>query len=319
MNTLTASFKRVVLLMCLIAAGCPTLLADEEGSELLCEVEVNSSRINNANKDIFNTLQEAIKEYMNETKWTDAQFGVNEKIQCKLFLNVATYDDATGKITGELQIQSQRPVYNSTYTTTLINFKDNKIDFVYQEGEPLVFSEQDMQSNLTAILNFYAYMIIAIDFDTFAPNGGDPYYERAANVVRLAQSTGETGWKAFEDTKNRAAVLSAILVMVCTGILLCSLFILSSILKRSGRTARRISNSPMQFKSVTLRHRFGFERNAFEHFFQTFLHSEAKRKKCQALSHHFTVISSYSLVPSPIFSPCSRVSFHLILGLLSRK
>ncbi len=209
MNTLTASFKRVVLLMCLIAAGCPTLLADEEGSELLCEVEVNSSRINNANKDIFNTLQEAIKEYMNETKWTDAQFGVNEKIQCKLFLNVATYDDATGKITGELQIQSQRPVYNSTYTTTLINFKDNKIDFVYQEGEPLVFSEQDMQSNLTAILNFYAYMIIAIDFDTFAPNGGDPYYERAANVVRLAQSTGETGWKAFEDTKNRAAVLSA--------------------------------------------------------------------------------------------------------------
>ena len=112
-------------------------------------------------------------------------------------------------MTGELQVQSLRPVYNSSYTTTLLNFKDTKIDFTYQENEPLVFSETTMESNLTAILNFYAYLILALDFDSFSPFGGDYYFEKAAEVVQMAQSSGEKGWKAFEDTKNRSAVLIA--------------------------------------------------------------------------------------------------------------
>lgn len=119
-----------------------------------------------------------------------------------MFLTVNTYDDGSGKMTGDLQIQSQRPVYNSSYTTTIINFKDTKVEFTYEQNEPLVYSEQDMQSNLTAILNFYTFMIIGMDFDTFSMRGGDPYYEKAANVVRMAQSSGESGWKAFEDTKT---------------------------------------------------------------------------------------------------------------------
>ena len=180
---------------------CVTVHAEE----LNCEVEINASKVSNANKEIFKTLQEAIAEYMNTTKWTDAQFGTNERIECKLFFTISEYNDGTGQMKGDLQIQSKRPVYNSSYTTTVINFKDSKIDFTYQENEPLVFSEVDMQSNLTAILNYYAFMIIALDFDTFSFRGGDPYYEKAANVVRMAQSTGESGWKAFEDTKNRSA------------------------------------------------------------------------------------------------------------------
>ena len=96
--------------------------------ELNCEVEINSAKVQNANKEIFTTLQQAIAEYMNTTKWTDAQFGNNEKIQCKLFFTVSTYDEGTGKISGDLQVQSQRPVYNSSYTTTIINFKDTKVD-----------------------------------------------------------------------------------------------------------------------------------------------------------------------------------------------
>ena len=99
--------------------------------------------------------------------------------------------------------------YNSNYTTTLFNFKDSKVEFTYQENEPLVFSETTMESNLTAILNFYCYLILALDFDSFSPSGGDFYYEKAAAVVQMAQSSGEKGWKAFEDTKNRSAVLSA--------------------------------------------------------------------------------------------------------------
>ena len=177
--------------------------------ELNCKVEINSEKVKTANKEIFNTLKTAITEYLNDTKWTETQFSANEKIDCRLYLTISNYDDASNKMTGDLQVQSSRPVYNSSYTTTVINFKDTKIDFTYQENEPLVFSEQEMQSNLTAILNFYAYMIIALDFDTFSLNGGTPYCEKAARIVKLAQSSGETGWKAFEDTKNRSAVLSA--------------------------------------------------------------------------------------------------------------
>lgn len=175
--------------------------------ELNCTVEINTDKINGTDKAFFSTLQTAITEYMNNTQWGNAQFLVNEKIDCKLFFTIASVEGT--KMTGDLQVQSSRPVYNASYTTTLINFKDTNIEFEYQENEPLVFNINAMESNLTAILNFYAYMILAIDFDSFAPNGGDFYYERAANVVQLAQSSGETGWKAFEDTKNRSAVLSA--------------------------------------------------------------------------------------------------------------
>lgn len=195
--------------LCLMAVAFFSLWADEEGTELKCDVEINSSKIQNVSKDVFNTLKESITQYINDTRWTDAQFAVNEKIDCKMLLVVNKYDQATGKMECELTIQSQRPVYNSSYLTTLINFKDTKVSFEYQEGDQLVFNEQDWESNLTSILNFYAYLILAIDFDSFAPNGGEPYFEKAASIVRIAQSTAETGWKAFEDPKNRSAVLSA--------------------------------------------------------------------------------------------------------------
>lgn len=175
--------------------------------ELNCSVEINSDKITGTDKSVFTTLQSAIMEYMNNNQWGNAQFLVNERIECKLFFTISNYDGTT--MSGDLQVQSTRPVYNSSYTTTLINFKDSNIEFEYQENEPLVFSENTMESNLTAILNFYAYFILAMDFDSFSPNGGDFYYEKAANVVTLAQSSGESGWKAFEDNKNRSAVLSA--------------------------------------------------------------------------------------------------------------
>lgn len=191
----------------IIAAGC--MLAggmEMSAQELNCQVEVNSDKVAGTDKSVFNTLQNAISEYMNETQWGNAQFLANEKIECRLFFTIASYDGST--MVGDLQIQSTRPVYNSTYTTSLINFRDTNIEFTYQENEPLVFSETTMESNLTAILNFYAYLILAVDFDSFRLNGGDMYFEKAQRVVTLAQSSGEKGWKAFEDTKNRSAVLS---------------------------------------------------------------------------------------------------------------
>lgn len=197
-------------LLILVALLCAfSAVADDEATELNCDVDVNSEKVSATNRDVFNELKQAITDYMNTTKWTNATFGYNEKIYCKIMLTISSWDNATGLMKGDLQIHSQRPVYNSTYTTGLINFKDPKVEFTFEPGQQLVFSEMEMEDNLTAILNFWAYMIIAVDFDSFELYGGDPYYSRADQIVRLAQSSGESGWKSFEDNNNRSAVLSA--------------------------------------------------------------------------------------------------------------
>lgn len=190
-----------ILLFCIAAFSV-------SAQELNCRVEINSQAISGTNKSVFETLQSAVNDYMNTTTFTNTQFAANEKIDCQLFFTIKEYTN--GVMKGDIQVQSTRPVYNSAYTTTLINFKDGKIDFAYQENEPLVFSVNSMENQLTAILNFYAYLILAVDFDSFSPHGGDPYYERLKQIVQQAQSSGEVGWKAFEDTKNRSAVLSAL-------------------------------------------------------------------------------------------------------------
>lgn len=177
--------------------------------ELNCRVEVNTSQLEGTNKSVFETLQTAINEYVNTNKWTDMQFSPNERIECTMFFNITDYNESDGKMAGTLQVQSIRPVYNSSYTTTLLNFRDSKIDFTYQENEPLVYNETNMESQLTQIINFYVYLILALDFDSFSLHGGDPYFEKLSMIVQQAQSSGESGWKAFEDNKNRSAILSA--------------------------------------------------------------------------------------------------------------
>lgn len=202
--------NKLILFLAAVLLCAFTTLADDDAMELNCEVEVNSEKITSGSKEIFNELKQAITEYMNnDHKWTNATFSSNERINCKLMLTLSSYDVATGLMKGDLQIASQRPVYNSSYTTALINFRDPKVEFIYDTGHQLVFSEIEMKDNLTAILNFWAYMILALDFDSFELNGGTPYYDKAANVVRMAQSTSESGWRAFEDLDNRSAVLSA--------------------------------------------------------------------------------------------------------------
>lgn len=177
--------------------------------ELNCRVEVNADQIQGTNKQVFSTLQSALNDYVNTTRWTNATFSPNEKIECTIFLTVKEYDEGSNLIKGDLQVQAVRPVYNSSYITTLLNFKDTRVEFTYQENEPLIYSETTMESNLTALFNYYVYLILAIDFDSFQPHGGDPYWDKLATIVQMGQSSGETGWKAFEDTKNRAAVLAA--------------------------------------------------------------------------------------------------------------
>lgn len=193
---------KIILLVFIFCCG-PLCRAQE----LLCTVEVNTSSIEGTNKSVFETLQQAISEYFNETKWTNTVFSPNERIECRFFLTVKEYDN--DRIKGDLQLQLSRPVYNSTYTTTLFNFKDTKVEFDYREGEPLIYNENTWTNNLTGLLDFYAYLFLALDFDSFSPLGGQAYFDKAATVVQQAQSSGEIGWRTFEDTKNRSAVLAA--------------------------------------------------------------------------------------------------------------
>ena len=199
-------FSTRLIAAIIVMTICMAKAVDGYDQELNCKVEINSSQVQGTNKSMFTTLEQAINEYMNTTDFTNAKFAVNEKIDCRLFFTIKDVNDNV--FTGDLQVQSTRPVYNSSYTTTVLNFKDTKIEFSYQENEPLVFSKNSMESQLTAILNFYAYLIIAMDSDTFESRGGQSLYDQLQQIVQWAQSSGETGWKAFEDTKNRSAVLA---------------------------------------------------------------------------------------------------------------
>lgn len=201
--TVIAAFRRMLVSAVMMIALVPFCAAQE----LRCTVEVNSSAIEGTSKSVFESLQQSIIEYLNETKWTNAVFSPNEKIECNFFLTVKEYAD--DRIKGDIQVQLIRPVYNSTYTTTLLNFKDTKVEFDYREGDPLIFNDSSWENNLIGLLNYYAYLFLALDFDSFSPKGGQPYFDKAASVVQLAQSSGEIGWRTFEDTKNRSAVLSS--------------------------------------------------------------------------------------------------------------
>lgn len=186
-------------------AACGCLGANAQ--EFRATVDVNSQQIEGTNKNVFETLKEALNTYMNETKFSDATFSPQEKIECRLFFTIAEYAD--DRMKGDLQVQLSRPVYNSTYTTTLFNFRDQKIEFDYREGDPLIYNENMSENNLTAILDYYANLFLAIDFDSFSPLGGQRFYDRAQSIVQQQQSSGEIGWRTFEDNKNRAAVLNS--------------------------------------------------------------------------------------------------------------
>lgn len=178
-------FIRILLILAL------SLALPAAAQELNCTVEVNSSKIEGTDKSPFEELQEAMTEYFNTRKWTNAQFAPNEKIECRFFMTVSKYEDE--KFTADVQVQVSRPVYNSTYTTTLLNFKDTKVEFTHRRGEQLVYNESTWEDNLTAILNYYANLFLALDFDSFSPLGGQPYFDRMASIVQMAQSSGETG------------------------------------------------------------------------------------------------------------------------------
>ena len=175
--------------------------------ELEAKVVVNHSKIQGTNTSVFTTLQEAMTEFLNTRKWSNAQYTTREKIACSFNLIVNEYSD-DGRFGCSLMVQANRPVYNASYNTTVFNFNDNAVDFNYIEHDKLEFSNDIVDNNLTAVLAYYAYLIIGLDMDTFSPKGGTDVLNKAENVVNNAQMLGEDGWKAFGDSKNRHALIN---------------------------------------------------------------------------------------------------------------
>ncbi len=143
-----------------------------------------------------------MKDFLNGRKWSVDNILPAERIDCNFILNVTSWDGSS-TFSGELQVQSLRPVYNSTYTSTLLNTLDKDIDFTYLEGQPIDYTDQNFQSNLSSIMAFYAYIIVGMDYDTFSRYGGTVYFAEAQNVVTNAQTSAYKGWKAFDGSVNR--------------------------------------------------------------------------------------------------------------------
>ena len=178
--------------------------------ELNARVTVNSSRIgNNINKNTFQTLQTALNTFLNNRKWTTDNFLVNEKIDCNFLLNLQPTPDAN-IYNASLTIQAGRPIFNSSYLSPIVNYQDEDVTFKYIEFQQLEFNENRVSgsdglvSNLTAVLAYYAYMIIAFDYDSYTQRGGVPYFQKAQNIVNNApEARGISGWKAFDGVRNR--------------------------------------------------------------------------------------------------------------------
>ncbi len=178
-----------------------------QAQELRCNISVSDKQIEGTSKDVFNTLQKALTEFMNNRRWTDRQYAVNERIECNISI-IINEQPTTETFKAELQIQARRPVYGASYNTTILNFKDNDFNFIYREFEPIEFNENSFDSNLSAVMAYYAYLIIGFDSDSFAMYGGTPYFQKAENIVNMAQSTSEAGWRAYESRKNRYEVIN---------------------------------------------------------------------------------------------------------------
>ncbi|MDR1456417.1 MAG: DUF4835 family protein [Tannerella sp.] len=178
-------------------------------AELNARLTINSDKIQGTNKQIFTTLQTALTEFVNNKKWTTATFAQNERVDCTFTIILNEMQDSHFK--GEIQIQARRPVYNSTYSTTVFNFRDTQFDFDYTEFEPLEYTENVLNTNLTATIVFYVYTILGLDFDSFSPKGGSAFLQEAQHIVTLAQSQMSwTGWKAFDSDRNRHALATAL-------------------------------------------------------------------------------------------------------------
>ena len=187
-----------------------TWTGNVSAQELNAKVSVNSDRIQATNKNIFSTMERAVNQFVNGLKWSATTFAVNEKIDCTFSIMILE-QVSEEQFKAELFVQARRPVYNSSYTTSLINYRDVKFEFEYQENSSIERQQNQVSSNLEAVLSYYIYLILALDFDSFSLGGGSLFFREAQNIATAAQSMGWSGWSAFDDSKSRGSMINSFL------------------------------------------------------------------------------------------------------------
>ncbi|REJ80347.1 MAG: DUF4835 family protein [Bacteroidetes bacterium] len=190
--------QRIYFIVCFFSL-LPVMMT---GQELNCQVSVQTPQIQASDKSIYETLQTSIREFMNNRNWTNDKFLNQERIECSIIITIserASVDDFKANI----QIQSRRPVYKSSYNSPMFNHQDNNFSFRYVQDQTLEFDEANINSNLTAVLAYYAFIIIGLDYDSYSEFGGSTYFSKAQSIVNNAQRLAESGWKAFESSRNR--------------------------------------------------------------------------------------------------------------------
>lgn len=187
-----------------------TCLQPVEAQELDARVTINHQQVSGTNTSVFETLEQDLASFINDRQWTEMQFGRNERISCNFSITVKQYDDAEGVLKCALNVSATRPVYNSTYTTTTYSNSDGNFDFIYHEFDKLEYRKDMIDNDLTALVAYYAYMIIGADMDSMSPLGGTPYLQMALDICNSAANltTSAKGWKAFDDAKNRHGIVS---------------------------------------------------------------------------------------------------------------
>jgi len=198
--------KRILASVLIVLLGLTKLAAQE----LRCNVTVSANSIQGANQNLFKTMQSDLYEFMNKRKWTDHVFTYDEKIKCNILIRLDEQLSAD-EFKGSIQVQLTRPVFNSSYTSTILNIKDNNFHCNYVQYQSLDFNETSNRDNLTNIMAFYAYVILGFDYDTFSLEGGTPYFQKAQAIVSNSQSASEQGWKSYESDQNRYWLIENVL------------------------------------------------------------------------------------------------------------
>lgn len=173
-----------------------------KAQELQFDVSINAEVVQTTERGIFTEMETAFERFLNDTEWTSDRFQNNEKIKANLFLTI-TDQPVIGRFVANAQIQIVRPVYGTNYETLLLNFADRDWDFNYTTSQPLRFNETVYTDNITAMLAYYAYITLGMDYDSFSPLGGSPHFEKAQNIVNTAQNSGVSGWGQFQNRRNR--------------------------------------------------------------------------------------------------------------------
>ena len=176
--------------------------------ELQAKVNINSQQVEGTDKSVFENLQQTLEQFINERQWTELQFQKNERIQVTFNVTISKYDKDQNRFTCSAMIQANRPVYNSAYNTTLYNNKDADFSFDFAQFDQLIFNDEQVDNQLTALIAYYAYLIIGLDLDSFSPLGGTDILQRCMQLTNNAQDFGFTGWKAFDNSRNRFAIIN---------------------------------------------------------------------------------------------------------------